>query len=158
MYESTFEYMNVKKEIKIDLEKLKQGGYSLDELLELKTNLLGKYQEQDLFIKNGRYGPYVEWGDKKESIKEIKKPLCDITLTDIEQFLEKENTVGKNILRQLNEYMSIRRGQYGAYVYYKTPEMKKPEFLNIKKFPEGYSTCEKGVLINWLCETYNIQI
>jgi hypothetical protein len=54
--------------------------------------------------------------------------------------------------------MSIRRGQYGAYVYYKTPEMKKPQFLNIKKFPEGYSTCEKGVLINWLCETYNIQI
>ena len=156
--DGTFEYMNVKKEIEIDLEKLKQGGYSLDELLELKTNLLGKYQDEDLFIKNGRYGPYVEWGDKKESIKEIKKPLCDITLTDIEQFLEKENTVGKNILRQLNEYMSIRRGQYGAYVYYKTPEMKKPQFLNIKKFPEGYSTCEKGVLINWLCETYNIQI
>ena len=153
-----FDYMNVKKEIEIDLEKLKRGEYSLDELLELKTNLLGKYQDEDLFIKNGRYGPYVEWGDKKESIKDIKKPLCDITLADIEKFLEKENTVGKNILRPLNEDMSIRKGQYGPYVFYKTEAMKKPQFLNIKKFPEGYLTCEKEILINWLCETYNLPV
>ena len=153
-----FEYINVKKEIEIDLEKLKRGEYSLDELLELKTNLLGKYQNEDLFIKNGRYGPYVEWGDKKESIKDIKKPLSEITLIDIEKFLEKENTVGKNILRPLNEHMSIRRGQYGPYVFYKTESMKKPQFLNIKKFQEGYLTCEKEILISWLCDTYNLPV
>lgn len=151
-----FEYINVKKEIEIDLEALKQGKYSVDELIELKTNLLGKYQNEDMFIKNGRYGPYVEWGDKKESIKDIKKPLSEITLIDIEKFLEKENTVGKNILRPLNEHMSIRRGQYGPYVYYKKPEMKKPQFLNIKKFPEGFLTCEKEILIDWLLDTYNL--
>lgn len=153
-----FDYMNVKKEMEIDLEKLKRGEYSLDELLELKTNLLGKYQNEDMFIKNGRYGPYVEWGDKKESIKDIKKPLCDITLADIEKFLEKENTVGKNILRPLNEHMSIRKGQYGPYVFYKTESMKKPQFLNIKKFQEGYLTCEKEILISWLCDTYNLPV
>jgi DNA topoisomerase-1 len=156
--EGTFEYLNVKKDINIDLEKLKNKEYTLNELLELKTNLLGEYQGEKMLIKNGRYGPYVEWGNKKESIKDIKKPLSEITLIDIENFLERENTQDKNVIRPINEIMSIRKGKYGPYVYYKTPDMKKPQFLNIKKFPDGYLRCEKEVLIKWICETYNLPI
>jgi topoisomerase IA-like protein len=64
--------------MKIDLEKLKRGEYSIDDLIEIKNNCLGKYEDEDLFIKNGRYGPYVEWGEKRESIKEIKKILLQV--------------------------------------------------------------------------------
>jgi hypothetical protein len=71
--DGTFEYKPVKKDMKIDLEKLKGGGYELDELYEIKNDYLGMYEEKEMYIKNGKFGPYVEWGDNKESIKKIER-------------------------------------------------------------------------------------
>jgi len=160
MEDGKIEYLTVKKEIEIDLEKLKNKEYSLNELLEIKNNYLGKYDGEDLFIKTGRYGPYVEYGKdniKRESIKEIEKPLDEINLEDIKEYLEnKKDTNEKTSLRVLNDVMSIKKGKYGPYVYYKRPDMNKPEFLNIKKFPEGFLTCEKDTIVEWLCEKYNL--
>jgi len=34
--------------------------------------------------------------------------------------------------------------------------MKKPDFLNIKKFPQGYAVCSIETLVNWLRETYHL--
>jgi topoisomerase IA-like protein len=143
--------------MKIDLEKLKAGGYSVDELYEIKNNYLGKYQDHDMFIKNGKFGPYVEWGDNRESIKKIEKPLDIITLEDIKEFLASDSSSkNKSILRVLNTEFSIRKGKFGAYAYYKRPDMNKPTFYNINKFPEGFSTCSADVLIEWLKTTYHI--
>ena len=151
------EYLPVKKDMKIDLEKLKEGKYSLDDIIEIKNGCLGSYEGDDLFIKNGRYGPYVEWGTSRESIKEIQKPLNEITLLDIESFLSnKTSKTEKNVLRVLNQDLSVRKGKFGAYVYYKRKDMAKPDFLNIKKFNEGFLTCESETLINWLIETYKL--
>ena len=52
--------------------------------------------------------------------------------------------------------MCIRKGQYGPYVFYKRDNMKKPKFLNIKKFPDGFLTCDIQILIDWLCKEYNL--
>ena len=83
--------------------------------------------------------------------------MDEITLTDITEYLgNKKDTNEKTSLRVLNDTMSIRKGKYGPYVFYKRPDMKKPEFLNIKKFPEGFLTCEKTTIINWLCEKYKL--
>jgi DNA topoisomerase-1 len=151
------EYLTTKKDIKIDLEKLAEGGYSLDDLIECKNDCLGKYENEDIYLKNGKFGPYVEWGSKRESIKEIKKALSEVTLDDITTFLKENNQEKeKSVLRTLNENFSIRKGKYGAYVYYKRKDMAKPEFLNIKKFNEGFMTCDKETLLNWLRETYNL--
>uniref|UniRef100_A0A6C0JLD4 DNA topoisomerase n=1 Tax=viral metagenome TaxID=1070528 RepID=A0A6C0JLD4_9ZZZZ len=153
----TIEYLPTKKDIKIDLEKLKNGGYTIDDLIEIKNNHLGKYEEENLFIKNGRYGPYVEWGSKRESIKDINKPLNEITFDDIISYLSKEDgKQERNVLRVLNGNLSVRKGKFGAYVYYKRKDMAKPEFLNIKKFNEGFLTCDAETLINWVCEKYKI--
>ena len=80
-----------------------------------------------------------------------------ITLEDIVAFFEKK---GKgetmNILRVLNPFMSVRKGKFGAYVFYQKPGMKTPKFLNIKKFPEGFLGCEPATLVKWCCDTYNI--
>jgi DNA topoisomerase-1 len=65
-------YVSVNKEIQIDLEKLKRGEYTVEELRENSNVCLGKYQEVDMMLKNGKYGPYVEWGEKNESIKDLK--------------------------------------------------------------------------------------
>ena len=155
--DGTFLYKTVKKDLKIDLEKLKNQEYEVDDLIEIKNNNLGKYEDVDMFIKNGKFGPYVEWGEKRESIRKIDKPLDKITLEDVITFLESDvKTKDKTILRIFNENLSIRKGKFGPYAYYKRPDMKKPEFYNIKKFPEGFGVCEEKVFIDWLVSTYKI--
>jgi hypothetical protein len=99
----------------------------------------------------------VEWGEQRESIKSIKKPLSEITYADIVSFLESENkTKSSTILRKFNENLSIRKGKFGPYAYYQRRDMKKPEFYNIRKFPEGFSYCDETVFIEWLCKTYKL--
>jgi DNA topoisomerase-1 len=158
--DGTVEYLKAKKDMSVDLDKLKSKGYRLDELLEIKSTCLGKYENEDLYVKTGRYGPYVEWGEKREGIKTIVTPECpleSITLQNIQEFLEDKKTNNvKTSLRVLNDDMSIKKGKFGAYVYYKRPDMKKPEFLNIKTFKEGFLTCDPNILVEWLCQKYNL--
>ena len=157
--DGTFVYKPVKKDMKIDLEKLKNREYTLDELYEIKNNHLGEYEGEPMYIKNGKFGPYVEWGEKRESIRKIEKPLDQITLEDVIKYLGSDITSkNKAILRVITKDLSIRKGKFGAYAYYKTAAMTKPDFYNIKKFPEGFGTCEPNVLIEWLEKTYKIQI
>jgi DNA topoisomerase-1 len=155
--EGTFEYKPVKKTMKIDLEKLKNQEYTLDELYEIKNDCLGEYDGEQMTIKNGKFGPYVEWGTKRESIKKIDKALDQITLEDVIKFLENQ-PVDKSILRVVTPELSIRKGKFGAYAYYKAANSSKPDFFNIKKFPEGFSTCDANILIKWLEDTYKITI
>lgn len=151
-------YISIKKDIEIDLEKLKNGGYDLEDLMETRTKGLGKYENEELYVKNGKYGWYVEWGSNKKSIKNIEKPLENLELKDIIEFIENDNETekGNHVLRELNQNLSIRRGRYGAYIYYKKSCMKKPEFLNIKKFKGSYLFCEKQIVIDWINETYKL--
>jgi len=78
---------------------------------------------------------------------------------DAEDILKnRTDKTDKLALRTLNDVMSIRKGKYGVYVFYKRPDMKKPQFLNINKFNQGFLTCETGTLVDWLCETYKLPI
>jgi DNA topoisomerase-1 len=144
------EYLPVKKSIQIDLDKLKQGKYTLDELLEFKKANLGKYEDQEMMLKMGQYGPYVEWGENKKSIQDIGIPLDQITIENIISFLKKEEETSqetdksenKHILRVINSDISIRRGKFGNYIYYKTATMKAPKFIPLKKFKSNSLTCD----------------
>ena len=84
-------YLPVKKTLKLDLDKLKRGEYSLDDLLEFEHANLGKYKDQDLFLRIGKYGNYVEWGDSRMNIDTIGIPLKDITIEDVSRFLDKSH-------------------------------------------------------------------
>jgi DNA topoisomerase-1 len=153
------EFLKVKTDIKVDLEKARRGEYTLDELIEIKNNYLGDYENEKMYIKTGKFGPYVQWGDKRESIKAIKRPLNDITLDDVKQLLSGSlERTENNVLRRLNEHMSVRKGKFGPYVFYQRPEMKKPQFLNITKFNQGFFHCEAETMVNWLCDTYGLPL
>lgn len=159
--DGSVEYIPAKKNMNLDLEKLKNNEYGLDDLIEVSTISLGLYESHEVILKNGRYGLYVEYNDKRESIKLIDKPIELITIDDVRPVLSTIlNPIKdeKTDLRKLNEHMSVRHGKYGAYVYYKRPEMKKPQFLNVKKCPHGYLNCEINILVEWLCNTYNIKL
>ena len=155
--DGTIEYLPGNKELDINIENLKNNVYKLDDLLDPGSQCLGKYKEHDLVLKNGRYGYYVEWDTNRESIKEINIPIEKINIEDITEFLNNKTTPeNKAVLRELNKSMSVRKGKYGAYVFYQTKEMKKPKFLNIKKCPHGFLNCEAETLIEWLCNEYKI--
>ena len=143
------------KDIQIDLEKLKNNEYELDDLLEENEKYLGICENQDLYIKKGKYGYYACYGENNKSMNIIKKPLQDIQYEEVVEVLNTENT-SSNTLRIINDDISIRKGKYGLYAFFKTKQMSKPQFLNIKKFKESVTYCEKEVLIEWLKENYKI--
>jgi topoisomerase IA-like protein len=142
------------KKIQIDLEKLKKGGYKLEDLLETDSSL-GTYEGEPLFLKNGKYGYYLSWGSKTKAVK-IRKPAEQVTFDDIKYIFNEPSTA--NIMREINVDLSIRKGKYGLYIFYKTDTMLKPQFINTKKFRESLLYCDKDVLLNWLEENYNIRI
>ena len=150
--DGTVEYIQARKDV--DLEKIKAGEYTLTELIEITERKIGEMENLDVFIKKGRYGLYIEYGENKISVKNADARLETFTIEDMKECIEPAKE--KSVLRELNEHMDIRRGQYGAYVYYKTPEMKKPKFLNIKKCPHGFLNCTVETLVDWLCTTYSL--
>jgi len=150
--DGTVEFMSVKN-IQIDLDKLRNGDYELEDLTEDSEKYLGKYEDQDLFIKKGKYGIYASYGETNKAMNTIKKPLQEVTYEDVMNVLTASSP---NIVRELNDDLSIRKGKYGLYAYYKTASMSKPQFLNIKKFKESVTYCEKHVIIEWIKENYKI--
>jgi DNA topoisomerase-1 len=151
-----YEYLSTRK--KIDLEKLKKGEYTLEDLLEIPREYLGDYLEKEVHLKKGPYGAYVLWGE--ETIKTpLKKDAWEITFEDIIDILEfKTKVLPPNVLRVLTENMTLRKGKFGPYVYYKPPEKEKPAFYNLKAFiqKKNVYTCEISEILKWIEETYGI--
>ena len=151
-------FKSIKSNFQIDLEKLSQQKYSLEELVELPEDCLGNYENEALYLKNGPYGPYVVWGSSKLSLtSQLKgKNLKEVTLDMVVGFIEKSNEkkqASSGILREITPYMSVRKGSYGKYIFYKTESMKKPQFINLKKCPYDPLEESPGVLSKWMQET-----
>lgn len=147
-----YDYYNVRSEIEFDLNDLRNNKYKFDELIQENDTFLGKYNDISINKKNGKYGPYIEYNNKNISLKKVNKPFAEINLDDVIEIINKEKD--SNILRELTPYLSVRKGKYGTYVFYKRENMKKPKFFNIKKFKENSLECEKDVLIEWLNTNY----
>lgn len=155
-------FKSVKKDI--DLEKLKDGEYELEDLLDtssLKDKKIGTYQGKQLYLKKGKYGLYVEWGSNKKSLREFgNRPIENIDYIDVIKILEKDNLLNLDkpvgLIRELNASLSIRNGKYGDYILFKNPKMKKPAFYKLANFKDDYRNCEKCVIIKWIQETYHL--
>ena len=70
-----------------------------------------------------------------------------------------ETTPTTNIIRVLNESLSIRKGSKGKgdYIYFKTLKMAKPRFITLSNFDGNYVDCDIFLLYQWL-KKYNIYI
>ena len=150
-------WKKVKNEL--DFTKLKNGEYQLQDILDTNNNTLrelGYYQDHPMILKNGKFGLYVEWGNNKKSLTYFEKNIdsCDITLEDVIAFIKTPST----IIREISDDLSIRKGKYGPYIFYKTPVMKKPKFFKLKGFQlensETYETCDDARLIEWIEDKY----
>lgn len=160
----------IRKDIHIDIDKLQEGKYKINDIMEntytnIDTNdeeslkkslhILGKYQKEDLILKKGRFGLYVSWGNNFKSLKELgNRPMENITFEEVEKILD----TGSTIIREISKDLSIRKGSKGDYIFYKNSKMKKPIFYNIKSFEtntnEDYKICDVNMLKKWIEETY----
>ena len=137
------------------MEDIKSGTYSLEEMIEEKKGhkVLGKYKNNDVFLKKGKFGLYVSCNGKNYSIKYIKKKQDKITLNDVLGVLEGKSS-NSNILKQVSPHVSIRKGKYGEYIYYKTENMTKPRFLKLKNIL--WKNLTNKEILNWIQNEYNI--
>lgn len=134
--------------------------------------LLGKYKGIDLFLRTGKYGPYLTWGDNKKSLGHLKSKgqgQTDAINTDVDAVecsyddavLHIEttaapvaaSTTNPAILREINSYTSVRTGQYGPYIYYKNPKMTTPAFVSLRGFKDDWKTCDLRILEMWSTTT-----
>ena len=146
----------------IDILKLEKGEYELNEIINNDKTpnskiILGKYKENELVLRKGKYGLYVMWGENTRNLKELgNRPIENITFQEVINVLEN----GSNVIRDINKFVSLRKGPKGDYLFYKTSKMNKPKFYDIKGFVndtnENYKTCNLSTLKQWIEQKYNI--
>jgi len=139
----------------IDLSKMRDGGYTMSELCDTKpsTNegrMLGNYKEAPVVIKQSKFGTYIEWNGSKINIKNSEDAYNTFELGDVVDLLVKP------IILEISPDASIRRGEYGTYIYYKTKKMKKPKFISLdSSLPVTCSVYEAKA---WLKKKHDIVI
>ena len=145
----------------IDIDKLKEGKYKLEEIIvstEDNNKLLGMYKGNELYLKNGKYGYYLECGEIKKSLQTVKIniPFKNIQLEDAISIIESAEKANNSLIRKIDETLSIRNGRYGPYIFYKTEKMKRPQFLKLTGFDLNYNTCSIENIRSWIKEKYDI--
>jgi DNA topoisomerase-1 len=159
----TTTYKSIRKDVEIDMDKLERGNYTLEELIDNQSDKqaktaanqvnLGKYEDNDVILKKGKFGLYVTCGELSKTLKQFgNRPMESIQLDEVIPLLEE----GSNMVREVSQDISIRKSKKGDYVFFKTSKMKKPKFFALKGFEEDYKTCDITVLKSWLKEKFNL--
>jgi len=124
------EYVTIPKELdplEIDLETARK---LIDE--KAKQNearaprLLGKYNDSEVFVVVGKYGPYVKYNDQNIT---LEKGINAATLT-LEEAIRQISGAGvKNVLVTFpeDEKIKVMNGRYGAYITNGTDNFKIPK-------------------------------
>jgi len=120
---------------------------------------LGEYKEEVLILKIGKYGHYLQHGQHTYGIKDIlqnnTKTIETLTRDDVIHYLENiPFKIDKQVLRIINPSLSVRRGKYGPYIYYKTKHMKQPQFFPLKGFSDSWRISSINALEKWVLDTY----
>ena len=157
--DGTVGFYSVKKDISI--EKLKNGEYKLEEIIETKEDnnqLLGSYKDLNVYLKIGKFGHYLEWGDVKKSLKYVKinVPIKNIQLEDAINILEEAKSSDNSLVRKIDENLAIRKGKFGDYIFYKKETMKRPIFFKLNGFEQDYKTCSIERLREWIKEKHEV--
>jgi len=152
----------VKKDL--DLTKLRENKYTLEEIIEDKELIkckneitLGNYQNKLVLIKKGKYGLYSLWGETTINLKEFgNRPIESIQFEEVLRKIEEKGE--GDIIREISDNIKIRKNQKKNtdYIFFKTEKMKKPQFFSINTFPDDYRKCDLEILKQWLKETHNI--
>jgi DNA topoisomerase-1 len=99
------EYLKVRADIDLDIERASRGEYTMSELVWREDNgCLGKYNDMPIYIKKGKFGLYAEWGSSKNtiSLKPLNLSAEEIRLKDVVALIEKKsNTLTQEAAAEL---------------------------------------------------------
>jgi DNA topoisomerase-1 len=178
-------FLSIRKDIQLDIEKLKRGEYKLADLVDATTiatsnltpneNNLGKWtdesaqphQQHDIIIKTGKFGTYAVCGEMKKSLKCFgNRPISNITMEEVIPILfggtgtsdDQQSNPHSKIVRQITENVSVRHGKYGNYIFYKTQKMKKPRFISLNGFKGNIQEETEDNVRKWIRENCHIDV
>jgi DNA topoisomerase I len=91
---------------------------------------LGKYKNNEVLVKNGRYGPYLNYNGKNINLKYIlqKKEIKSLTINDVKNVIDYPMNLGKHDKKEV----TIHIGPYGKYMKYNGKNIKIPQKENYK--------------------------
>lgn len=90
---------------------------TLEDALELfkLPKKLGEYQNKEMVVGIGKYGPYVRWNNKFYPLPKHLNPI-HITLDDAIRIVEEKNLADKPIFELDGEPVFLLSGKYGPYL------------------------------------------
>ncbi len=146
-YGPVLQFVDVENEKNVRFKKLEDydvNDVTLEQVNNMKDaeypKVLGKHENKDIYIKNGKYGFYLECDKKNYKIKSDYNE--NLTLEQaIECLVEKKN----NDIHNYGEYI-VKKGQYGPYILYKSKfykissdyEVETLTKADCKKIVDGY--------------------
>lgn len=127
-------FARLKKDQSLETISLKEAM----DLFKLPRNL-GFYQEHDMIVSSGRFGPYIMHNEQFFSIPPTDDPLSITSERAIIIIEEKREKEKQKIIREFTENPNIKvlKGRWGAYLSaegnnYKLPKNKVPEELSLQ--------------------------
>ena len=146
-YGPVLQFVDVENEKNVRFKKLEDfdvNDVTLEQVNNMKDaeypKVLGKHENKDIYIKNGKYGFYLECDKKNYKIKSDYNE--NLTLEQaIECLVEKKN----NDIHNYGEYI-VKKGQYGPYILHKSKfykisadyEVDRLTKTDCKKIVDGY--------------------
>lgn len=107
---------------------------TFEEAMELfkMPRLLGEYEGKKVRAGIGKFGPYVQIGDKFVSLPKEESPY-DINLErSLELYAAKLEADAAKILRHFTPEIQILNGRWGPYIKYGAENVKIPKDINIE--------------------------
>ncbi|MFW6328276.1 MAG: topoisomerase C-terminal repeat-containing protein, partial [Bacteroidota bacterium] len=128
------------------LKGQKMDSFTLEEALKLfkLPRSLGEYEDKEVVVGIGRFGPYVRHDSKFVSLEKNVDDPMSIELERAIELIEKKREKEKNkIIKKFNNdgELFILRGRYGPYISYnkenyRIPKGKDPEKLTYEEVKE----------------------
>ena len=110
---------------------------SLEEAVKLfdLPRSLGPFEDSEVTIGVGHYGPYIKHNGKYVSIPKEISPTAISLEEAIELILAQRETEAKKVLKTFDEEPDIKvmNGRYGAYIVYKKQNVKIPKGKNAEE-------------------------
>ena len=106
---------------------------TLDEALKLFEfpRTIGEYEDKDVIVAIGRFGPYIKHDNKFVSIPKEYAPAAISLEEAVQLIVEKRETETKKVVKTFAEDadLQILNGRYGIYIAYKKSNYKIPKTI-----------------------------
>ena len=103
-------FLSIKKDIELSLEKAKNGEYSLEDLVAIQQEGLGKYQDKEVLLKQGKFGYYLSYNDENFSLNGYESNPETINLPQAILYIQEktqEKATSKNIILNAVSYTHL---------------------------------------------------